>query len=155
MTSPFLEFVDVDRSRLAEDDYSLSIPAIAGLERFELHPKVTYFIGENGTEKSTLLEAIAVAIGFNPEVGSRNSHFSTRESHCQLWRCLRLGRGLHPERRSDGNFSACGTFLQRRHQDRRARRRGLWGEVAPSSVARRVLFDIVHGTFSRQRFLPL
>jgi len=37
-----------------------------------LHPNVTFLIGENGTRKSTLLEAIAVEYGFNPEGGSKN-----------------------------------------------------------------------------------
>jgi predicted ATPase len=42
---------------------------------------VTFLIGENGTGKSTLLEAIAVKRGFNPEGGSRGVRFSTYESH--------------------------------------------------------------------------
>lgn len=109
-SSPFLYYVDLDRTRLADSDYSLSIPVVASLRRLELHPKVTYFIGENGTGKSTLLEAIAVADGFNPEGGSRNFNFTTRDTHSQLWRCLRLGRGPHPERRSDGYFLRAESF---------------------------------------------
>ena len=35
------------------------------------------FVGENGTGKSTLLEAIAVASGFNPEGGTKNFNFAT------------------------------------------------------------------------------
>lgn len=46
--------------------------------------------GENGTGKSTLLEAIAAAWGFNPEGGTRNFTFSTRPSHSALWRSLTL-----------------------------------------------------------------
>ena len=38
---------------------------------------ITFFVGENGTGKSTLLEAIAVAYGFNPEGGSKNYNFSS------------------------------------------------------------------------------
>lgn len=110
MSDPFVHYLLLDRTRLAEGDYSLSIPALAGLDQLELHPKVTYFIGENGTGKSTLLEAIAVADGFNPEGGSRNFNFSTRDTHSQLWRCLRLGRGPRPERRSDGYFLRAETF---------------------------------------------
>jgi predicted ATPase len=46
---------------------------------------VTYFVGENGTGKSTLLEAIAVSLGFNPEGGSLNEfRFASRESHSEL-----------------------------------------------------------------------
>ena len=59
---------------------------------------VTFFAGENGTGKSTLLEAIAVAYGFNPEGGSRNYSFSTYDSHSQLWNALTLGRGVGKSR---------------------------------------------------------
>jgi len=57
--------------------YPFSIPAIATLELLTLHPSVTFFVGENGSGKSTLLEGIAVALGLNPEGGSRNFNFST------------------------------------------------------------------------------
>ena len=45
---------------------------------------VTFLVGENGSGKSTLLEAIAVACGFNPEGGTRNFRFATRETHSEL-----------------------------------------------------------------------
>ena len=48
--------------------YLLDLPVIQYLvKRKELvfSSDVTFFIGENGTGKSTLLEAIAVAYGFN------------------------------------------------------------------------------------------
>ncbi len=47
------------------DVYPFSLPAIRHLDALVLHSKVTFFIGENGTGKSTLVEAIAVAAGFN------------------------------------------------------------------------------------------
>lgn len=42
---------------------------------------MTYLVGENGSGKATLLEAIAVAAGMNAEGGSSNFAFSTRASH--------------------------------------------------------------------------
>jgi predicted ATPase len=57
-----------------------------------LHPRVTYLVGENGSGKSTILEAIAVAAGFNAEGGSSNFHFSTRRSESRLCDALRLVR---------------------------------------------------------------
>ncbi len=62
----------------------------------ELHfeSPVTFLVGENGTGKSTLIEAIAVAYGFNPEGGSRNFTFSTNDSHSALWQCLTLSKTL-------------------------------------------------------------
>jgi predicted ATPase len=54
---------------------------------------VTFFAGENGSGKSTLVEAIAIAAGFNAEGGSRNVTVSTRASHSDLYKHLRLVRG--------------------------------------------------------------
>lgn len=45
---------------------------------------VTFLSGDNGTGKSTILEAIAVAYGINPEGGSQNFNFATVESHSSL-----------------------------------------------------------------------
>ena len=82
------------RDRVASfDHYPFSLPAVRTLDRLPLHPAVTFLIGENGTGKSTLLEAIAVAWGFNPEGGSINVGFSTRDSHSALYDSLRLTRG--------------------------------------------------------------
>jgi predicted ATPase len=61
-------------------EHPWNLPAIQALANgVALHPKVTYLVGENGSGKSTLLEAIAVAAGLNPEGGSSNFAFATRE----------------------------------------------------------------------------
>ena len=85
-----------------EEDYAFRIPAIAKLSRLEFTRPVTFFVGENGSGKSTLLEAIAVAWGFNPEGGSRNFRFASRNTHSGLWQALRLIRS--PEIPQDGYF---------------------------------------------------
>ena len=69
--------------------------------------KVTFFVGENGTGKSTLIEAIAVAMRFNPEGGSINFSFSTQDSHSDLYRYLSVCKGLHPK---DGFFLRAESF---------------------------------------------
>ncbi len=74
------------------EEYPFCIPSVRHLSLLKFHPKVTYFVGENGTGKSTLLEALAVALGLNPEGGSRNFNFATRESHSTLGRFLRVGK---------------------------------------------------------------
>jgi predicted ATPase len=75
------------------------LPAVAALESgLALDPGVTYLIGANGSGKSTLLEAIAVAAGMNAEGGSSGFAFSTRNSHSELWRSIRLVRaGRRPQ----------------------------------------------------------
>jgi len=70
--------------------YPRNIPAIAAVAALPLHPSVTFFVGENGSGKSTLLEAVALAVGLNPEGGSRNFNFATRESHSVLHHSLRV-----------------------------------------------------------------
>jgi predicted ATPase len=43
------------------------------------HPKATFIIGENGSGKSTILEAIAVAYVFNAEGGTKNFLTNTQK----------------------------------------------------------------------------
>jgi predicted ATPase len=45
---------------------------------------VTVLVGDNGTGKSTVVEALAIAAGMNPEGGSRNLSFETYRSHSVL-----------------------------------------------------------------------
>jgi predicted ATPase len=44
--------------------FPFSVPAVATIERLELGQSVTLLAGDNGSGKSTILEAIAAAIGF-------------------------------------------------------------------------------------------
>jgi len=53
-------------------------------KQLDFSSNVTFFVGENGTGKSTLLEAIAVAYGFNAEGGTKNFCFSTKKTHSEL-----------------------------------------------------------------------
>ena len=93
-----------------EGRYPFGIPAIRYLRNtggITLHKPVTFFVGENGTGKSTLIEAIAVAMGFNAEGGSRDFHFSTRKTHSQLWEHLRIVKSAYPQ---DGFFLRAESF---------------------------------------------
>jgi predicted ATPase len=73
--------------------YPFSVPTIATLTEIDIRSRVIFFAGENGTGKSTLLEAIASHYGFGPEGGNRNIHHDTTEhnhSTDTLVRALRL-----------------------------------------------------------------
>src|SRR5262245_16386547 len=107
---PFLKSVTLRRDWVASFDvFPYSIPAIKHLTTIELHPRVTFFVGENGTGKSTLLEAIAVAEGFNPEGGSRHAMFKTKDTHdADLFKKLQLGRNKIP--RGDSYFLRAESF---------------------------------------------
>ncbi|HXC40224.1 MAG TPA: AAA family ATPase [Burkholderiales bacterium] len=109
-TKPFLLTVELLRDRVESfTAYPFSLPVVRNLNKISLHPKITCFIGENGSGKSTLLEAIAVASGFNPEGGSRNFRFSTRESHSALAEYLRIAK-TH-RRPKDGFFLRAESFF--------------------------------------------
>lgn len=65
-----------------------TIPAVAQLldDGLELSPGVTLLVGENGTGKSTIVEAVAMAFGLSPEGGTRHSRHSTRPTESDLWK---------------------------------------------------------------------
>ena len=91
-----------------EEAYLDFIPAIRTLTELKLTRPITFFAGENGSGKSSLLEAIAAAYGFNPEGGSKNFNFSTQESHSRLFNRLRLVKGVPYAR--DGFFLRAESF---------------------------------------------
>jgi predicted ATPase len=88
--------------------HPFNLAALHKLDRLSFHPKVTYFSGENGMGKSTLIEAIAVCYGFNPEGGSKNFNFTTRASHSNLYEYIRLARG---KKHRDGYFLRSESFF--------------------------------------------
>ena len=82
---PFLNQIELLREDVPSFDwYPFALDAVRNLETVALHPKVTYFVGENGCGKATFLEALAVAWKFNPEGGSRSFGFDTPKSHSKL-----------------------------------------------------------------------
>lgn len=106
----FLLWAELLREKIPSfSAYPFSLPAIRELKKIEFHPKVTFIIGENGTGKSTLLEAIAVAWGFNAEGGSKNFQFSTRSSHSELHDHIRLAKTFR--RPKDGFFLRAESFF--------------------------------------------
>jgi predicted ATPase len=114
--------------------YPWDLPAVAQLaDGLELHPNVTYLIGENGSGKSTLLAAIAVAAGMSPEGGSSNYAFpqegkeaetyafSQRAARTRLGESIQLVRGVRRPRtdfflRAESLFVAS-TYLERLGRD--------------------------------------
>lgn len=96
---PYLLDVQLLRDRIkAPNRYPFCLPVVNHLSSLSFHPRVTFFVGENGTGKSTLIEALAVACDLNPEGGSVNFNFATRATHSKLEKYLRVARtGLPPD----------------------------------------------------------
>ena len=92
---PYLLHLELLRDRVPSfDQFPYCLPVLRSLDRLLFHPKVTFFVGENGTGKSTLLEALASSVGLNPEGGSRNFNFATRPSHTDLDKYIRVAKNI-------------------------------------------------------------
>ncbi len=109
-TLPYLREISLKSEQIENWNlFPFTIPAIRNLDRLQFSPTVTFIIGENGCGKSTLVEAIAVAMGFNPEGGTRNFNFGTRDSHSDLHRYIRLAKSI--KRPRDGFFLRAESFF--------------------------------------------
>ena len=98
------------RRPIPEGSYLNALPTVRWLmagHRLDCSAGVTFLVGENGTGKSTLIEAIAVACGFNAEGGTRNFHFSTSDTHSELGELLTVSRSAYPR---DGFFLRAESF---------------------------------------------
>ena len=110
IASQYVSRVSLQRGKVESfDRFPFSLPVVRTLESLDLHPKVTFFVGENGSGKSTLLEGIAVSLGFNAEGGSKNFRFDTRRSHSDLHAYLRIAKGM--KRPRNGFFLRAESFF--------------------------------------------
>ena len=92
-TELYIKGISIDWDKISQSSYLRAIPSISNMSTLNFHKPITFFVGENGSGKSTMMEAIAVAYGFNPEGGTRNYSFSTYDSHSELCDAMRLIRG--------------------------------------------------------------
>lgn len=110
MTDLMINSVRID-AELPRGSYLHKVAAIRNLQKqksLDFHVPVTFLVGENGIGKSTLIEAIAVNLGFNPEGGSINFSFSTADTHSDLHNYMTVTKG--PRRRKDGFFLRAESF---------------------------------------------
>lgn len=105
----FLRSIELKRDHIRSfSEYPYCLPIIKNLLSLALHPKVTFIVGENGSGKSTILEAIATAYGFNPEGGTINFNFSSMETHSDLHQHIKLVKGVRKPK--DGFFLRAESF---------------------------------------------
>jgi predicted ATPase len=93
LTAPFLRRLATLSDKIVAGQFPFTLPFLASGElSLDLAKPVTIFVGENGTGKSTLIEAIAQQSGFNPQGGSRDNHYRHGDGaeETGLARALRL-----------------------------------------------------------------
>jgi len=105
----YIRYIELDRERVPSfSEYPFNLPAIKNLQRLSFHPQVTFIVGENGSGKSTILESIAVAYGFNAEGGTKNFNFTSKATHSDLNNYIKVVKGT--QRPRDGFFLRAESF---------------------------------------------
>jgi len=141
ISTQFIRSVKLHKERKGLEPYVERLAVLQDLESLEMNKPVTFLIGENGTGKSTLLEAIAVGYGFNPEGGSRNFNFSSRETHSNLNEYITVVKGVRRPR--DGFFLRAESFYNMATEVDRLDKEGAVPLV--SSYGGRSLHEQSHG----------
>jgi predicted ATPase len=97
---PVVRVSPAPEATLAPGEWPRTVPAVEQLlqEGLTLDKGVTFLVGENGSGKSTIVEAVAMAFGMSPEGGSTQGHHSTRPTESPLSTALRLQRGVGASR---------------------------------------------------------
>lgn len=90
------------------DAHPYNVPAVQALDTIDFHADVTFFIGENGAGKSTVLEAIALALGFSMEGGTRNVRLNSAGATSPLYQSLKLFKSYKTP--GDGYFFRAESF---------------------------------------------
>src|ERR1700683_1938982 len=107
-----LQKITLLRERVQDwERYPFSVPAIRGLEELDIRSRVCFFAGENGTGKSTLLEALAVHYGFGPEGGTRSFQSDTTESNHSIDPLVKALRLSFDRRTGKGYFLRAESFF--------------------------------------------
>ena len=91
MDNLFITDISYKRELIENDNiYPFNIKFLKNFKTLKIDSPVTFIVGENGSGKSTFIEAIALLCGLNPEGGTQNFMFSTFETHSNLYEYLEI-----------------------------------------------------------------
>lgn len=91
MNDLFIRKIILEREKISDFTvYPFSIPLVQNFHELEFHSHVTFFVGENGVGKSTIIEAIALSLGLSSESGTQNFLYNSKNTHSPLYRYLTL-----------------------------------------------------------------
>lgn len=93
MNDLYISSIRIDWGMVEKRSYLHKISTLRNMNELHFTKNITFFVGENGTGKSTLLEAIAVAYGFNKEGGTLNYRFSNFDDVSTLSEAMHVYRG--------------------------------------------------------------
>jgi len=94
----FIKRITLERDKIANYDvYPFNIGIIKQMTEVNFNKPVTFLVGENGIGKSTFIEALAVQLGLNPEGGTQNFKFSTKNTHSILSDYIRISKFNTPK----------------------------------------------------------
>ena len=150
---PFLKSVTLKKENIPSfSAYPYCLTRYSNITITPFHPNVTFIIGENGTGKSTLLEAIAVALGFNAEGGTKNFRFSTNDSHSSLHEYLRISKSFNTP--NDGFFLRAESFYNvASYIDEIDAIKSYGWRFTTQTITRRIILLIIYESFFRTRFI--
>lgn len=93
LSTRYLRYLKLNNNGYDRKSYPFNIPAVQTLAGIDFDNDITFLVGENGAGKSTILEAVASVMDFNPEGGTKQSRFSTANTHSILHSYLIAAKG--------------------------------------------------------------
>lgn len=92
MENLFVNRVKLNKNNIDITKYPFNIKCLNNFDELKIDNSVTLLYGENGVGKSTLIEAIAIALGLNPEGGSNHMMFSNYDDYSELYEHLTISK---------------------------------------------------------------
>lgn len=148
LDGPILDTIKVSfDSEVDFDHYPFTLDIVKNLQDITFQAPVTFLVGENGTGKSTLLEAIATKAGFGKEGGSKNISFETADpvnaaQSDALAECLLFSWRKKPR---DGYFFRAESFFNVANYFDEQSKQPLVGPLAYNSIGGESLHHQSHG----------